>query len=57
MNNGPVSRKRAVKDSLDNQIRKKMKLRVNEQGPSWPLLPKATSTKPSFIYFNNMDRP
>lgn len=21
-----------------------MKLRVNEQGPSWPLLPKATST-------------
>lgn len=33
-----------------------MKVKVNEQGPSWPLLPKATSTKPSFIYFNNMDR-
>ena len=40
MNNGPVSWKHAVECSLDNQIRgkKKMKVRVNEQGPSWPLL-------------------
>lgn len=48
-NNGPVSRKHAV--DIGGQ-----KVRVKELSSSWPLLPKATSAKPSFIYFKNMDR-